>query len=156
MLITDKSLRGYLAMWVCRQHPYRSVAGVDEVGALIDAKAVAENWTGNDELRMRLFADWREVEHWLRAAIGDHPQLTAWNTPKSERKAEFVFVSRYNSIEPEHDFIDISALLRNVALGVWREAERDAAFDAKFEAEHGPLPTGLNPPQESGSSLEPR
>src|SRR3990167_3930830 len=95
MLISDKQIRGHLAMAVCRQHPYRSVAGVDEVGALIDAKAKEEGWVGDDEMRMRVFNDWREVAQWLRAVIWDHPQMLAWNTPKTQHGAEIVFVSRY-------------------------------------------------------------
>lgn len=139
LYITDKQLRGHLAMWVCRQHPYRSVSGVDDVGALIDARAKADEWLGNDELRMKQFASWREVEGWLHSTICDHPQIQVWNTPKSGHTQEFVFSSRYGGPRPEDDFVDPHALVRNVALEAWRESERDHEFDkradAKFAAE---------------------
>ncbi len=134
MYITDKQLRGHLAMAVCRQHPYRSVAGVDEVGALIDARAKAEDWLGTDELRMKDFADWLEVEKWLVSVMWDHPQLTAWNTPKSQHGAQVVFSSRYGGPRPEDDFIDIHALVRNVALSAWREGEWEDDSNRRTDA----------------------
>ena len=125
-LITDKDLRGHLARWVCQQHPYRSVDGVDQVGAEIDAMAKTDGWEGNDELRLHEFDSWRDVEEWLRKAIWDHPQMKRWNTPKNGGDFQVQFVSRF-SHPPEQDFIDLDALVRNVSRDAFKEAERIAA-----------------------------
>ena len=129
LLVTDKQLRGQLACWVCRQHPFHSVEGVDEVGALIDAAAENEGWSGDSELRMKRFTDCREVEAWLRNAIWDHPQMAKWNTPRKDNGSDIAFVTRYSKPNPDYDFIDLSALVRNVALEAWRESEREHVFD---------------------------
>jgi hypothetical protein len=134
MIISEGQLRGQLAMWVARQSPYRSVAGVDEVGALITLATKAADWFGPDNCRMRRFAGWHELEAWCRAAIGDHPQLEAWNTPRNGAAGP-VFTSRYDSPSPDDDFIDIDALFRNVALHSWRESEAEAAANVRIDAE---------------------
>jgi hypothetical protein len=142
LFITDNQLCGHLAMWVCRQHPYHSVAGVDDVGALIRAFAKMEGWIGGDDLRMRRFADWRAVEKWLFIATAEHPQLLAWNTPRSGEKGEFQFVSRYGGPPPHESFIDIHALFRNVAREAWNESAREDEFDCRVD--EGDEPRGLS------------
>lgn len=134
MIISENQLRGQLAMWVARQSPYRSVAGVDEVGALITMATKADDWTGPDDCRMRKFASWRAVEGWLLSVIGEHPQLAKWNTPRAGTH-EQVFVSRHHTPHPDADFIDIDALIRNIALHSWRESEADDASNKRIDAE---------------------
>lgn len=133
MILSESQLRGQLAMWVARQSPYRSVSGVDDVGALITAATRSDEWFGPDDCRMRRFDSWRDLEQWLRAAIGDHPQLAVWNTRRNGRDGN-QFVSRYDIPSPDDDFIDIDALFRNVALHSWRESEAEEAISAKIDA----------------------
>ena len=132
MLMSEGQLRGHLAMWVARQHPFRTVAGVDDVGDLITAATEGDDWIGPDDCRMRHFGDWRELEQWLRGIVGEHPQLTIWNTPRCGG-AETVFVSRHESPPAERDFIDIDALFRNIALHAWRESEAEDASNARID-----------------------
>lgn len=135
-LVTDNSLCGALAMWVCRQHPYHSVSGVDDVTAVIRERAKADGWDGNDELRLSEFDTFRDLEKWLQASIGQHPQMAIWNTPKTGDVGPFKFVSRYSAHNPETDFIDIDALLRNTALEAWREAKSDHEFEQRYTSPH--------------------
>jgi len=135
LLITSRSVQGKLAEWVCRQHPYRSVAGVDAVNVALD-RHFDEEWTeGCASLPMRRFETWAALQTWLHEKLDGHPQMTAWNTPKIDTGAEIMFSSRYDTPKQEYDFIDLDALLRNVALETWREAERDDAFSKKFDAQ---------------------
>lgn len=131
-LITASDAIGAMAYWATRQHPYGRPAGLFEITDTMRA-AATQNWPdGVSSLPMLWVEDWRDVERWLREALDNHPVLTNWNTPKSGHTQQVVFSSRYDAPRPEHDFIDIDALLRNVALMVWRgacaEKERDAAI----------------------------
>lgn len=123
-LITHKDVVGQLARWAVQQHPYGAPEGLFELGAKI--AEVAQSWEiGPPSLKMREFAGWLEFERWLADVLLDHPILKAWNTPRSGHDAPFVAVSRYWSVKPEHDFIDIDALLRNVSRSVWATSFSD-------------------------------
>lgn len=123
-LITHKEVVGQMARWAVRQHPYGRPDGLFDVTDAI-TKA-AETWPdGVSSLHMWRVAEWREIEDWLRLALADHPVLAAWNKPRSGHGASIVFTSRYGGPASEDDFIDIDALLRNVALSVWREAKQE-------------------------------
>lgn len=123
-LITDNEVVGHFAMWAVRQHPYRRPDGLFDLCDLIMEKAKA--WTdGVPTLRMWRVGGWPEIERWLKASLEGNPILVAWNTPRSGHTQQIVASSRYWGPKPEDDFIDIDALLRNVALGVWRAATED-------------------------------
>ena len=123
-LVTHKDVVGQLARWAIQQHPYGAPEGLFELSAKI-AEA-AQSWDiGPPSLKMREFEGWLEVERWIADVLLDHPILKAWNTPRSGHDAPFVAVSRYWSVKPEHDFIDIDALLRNVARSVWARSHND-------------------------------
>jgi len=70
----------------------------------------------------------------LRLAVRDLiervPHMTAWNKPK-KGKHEYVFVDRHSKPDPDHDFIDLDALARNVAYDIavneLREQSNDTA-----------------------------
>ena len=126
MLITLSSLCGHMAQWVCRQHPYGSVGGVEEVNAwMID---MASRWQPRD-CPMREFGSRLELWQWLEKNLYAHPQMKIWNTPKSGHDREIVGSSRFWSPSPDDDFIDIDALLRNVGNSAWQEAEEIDSFD---------------------------
>lgn len=135
MIFSEPQMRGQLAMWVARQHPFHSVEGVDAVGSLISADCRGEDWFGPDDCRMRRFASWRSVEGWLRSVIGGSEWLTQWNTPRSGHSTPVVFVSRSSGPERADDFIDIDALIRNIALHAWRESEAEAESNKRIDAE---------------------
>ncbi|SRR6266568_8226478 len=60
------------------------------------------------------------------------PEIRDWNLSQveyqqgvkvdDEKRGGFVFVSRYDEPKPEHDFIDIDALKRNIVVSLEREA----------------------------------
>lgn len=121
VLITHKEVVGHMAHWALRQHPYGRPDGLFDVTDALTA--AAQEWPeGVQTLRMMWVDGCRPIEAWLRSALRDHPALTQWNTPKSGHTGN-VFVSRHSGPRAEDDFIDIDALLRNVAMSVWKEAE---------------------------------
>ncbi|HXJ61874.1 MAG TPA: hypothetical protein VNU68_34985 [Verrucomicrobiae bacterium] len=123
-LITDSEVVGQIAMWAVRQHPYGQPNGLFELCEAV--REAAKAWPdGVPSLRMWRVGGWLELERWLRPIFDAHWAPTEWNKPRSGHTVQIMFTSRYDTPKPEHDFIDIDALLRNVAMGVWRAAERD-------------------------------
>jgi len=141
-IITAKMIVGQFANYAVRQHPYGRPEGLFEIVGTL--KAASEEWTeGLPDLRMKTFPSFWAIEDWLRQALQD-PQsiatLQLWNTASSGSPDGFM--SRYNGPSPEDDFIDIDALLRNVARETWNEAQRDDESDARIEARLGHGPNG--------------
>ena len=128
------NIQGQLANWVCQQSPYRSVKGVDTANGML-RDALNGDWTVlSDGYATRNFTSWREIERWIKSVFDGSGVTKAWNTPKSGHN-ENVFTSRYHSVKPEHDFIDIDALFRNVSRAVWADC-------ADYEVEAGDTDDG--------------
>jgi hypothetical protein len=128
MLITHKEIVGYMAHWAIRQHPYGRPEGLFDVTDALTA--AAQDWpVGPPSLKMWEVNGSGEILTWLKWALSEHPVLTQWNTPRSGHTQAWVFTSRYGGPKPDDDFIDIDALLGNVALSVWRTAAREADSD---------------------------
>lgn len=122
-LITSKDILGQMARWAVQQHPFHAPDGLFEVCNLIDDQAAKHFKDSVPGLPMQWFADSWEIRDWLRAALKDHPTLTAWNTPRSGHNSN-IAISRFDSgPRPEDDFIDIDALMLNVSREAWKDAE---------------------------------
>lgn len=121
-LITHNEVIGEIAKWAVVQHPYARPHGLFE---LCEAVAEASKaWPdGVPSLRMWRIDRWLELEHWLRPIFAAHWAPKEWNKPRSGHTQQIVASSRYWGPKPADDFIDIDALLRNVAMGVWRAAK---------------------------------
>jgi hypothetical protein len=82
------------------------------------------------------FIETNDMRTFTSATIEQVPEIRDWNLSQveyqngvkvdDEKRDGFVFVSRYGQPNPEHDFIDIDALKRNIAVSLEREA---AAYD---------------------------
>ena len=138
--VSISTVMGNMARWVAEQSPFNTTRGVDQVNqVLYEAAGEWETVCEGDRFRAHMFSSQRELEEWVRGALGDHPQLERWNTAYkghfSDPNAEgFQTSSRFDGPAPAYDFIDLDALFRNVSREIWRECERSAAFDAAFEA----------------------
>ena len=122
VLITHKEVIGYMALWAIRQHPSGRPEGLFDVTDTITT--AAQDWPeGVPSLRMFYVDCWQDIENWLEKTLKDHPVLAQWNTPRNGHTTQTLPLSLYFSPQAEHDFIDIDALLRNVALSVWRDAQ---------------------------------
>jgi hypothetical protein len=58
-----------------------------------------------------------------------------WNVSK-KGKSDFVFVTAFSKPDPDYDFIDLDALLRNVCVEIRDERRKNDAFNKKFEEEY--------------------
>lgn len=128
VLVNHKTLAGSLACWAIRQSPY---IVPENLGPAI--AEFMEQWSHEDYARL----DTRALHQEIRAVIDRSPLVKAWNEPKKEGAVNTAlgcaFVSRYESIHPDWDFIDLGALARNVAheITLWEQVE--AAQDGSRE-----------------------
>lgn len=133
ILLMRHDIVGEVAKWAVRQSPYPVPDKLEAVLSALDS-ALAVDFKAPDDIHA--FIGWRTLEGYIEPILFAIPEFMAWNERKNGGNAPFQFVSRYDGPrDPDGDFIDVHALVRNVALNLSREAEREAAFDAKFEAE---------------------
>jgi len=123
-LVSKTDIIGNMAKFAVTQHPYNNPPRLELVTEVLKSHAQDTFKDGVEIHHMRWFDDSWAILTWLKEAlkpVEDVMQL--WNTPKSGHTAPYVFTSRYDSPKAEHDFIDIDALLGNVAREVWNDAE---------------------------------
>lgn len=129
--ITIVSVMGQLARWVVEQSPHYSARGVDQVNMRL-FKEASQSWPGivdDYHFRWKNFRSWHDLEDWLREALGKEPWLGRWNSafkgrhsPGGDRE-DMVRIDSGSIAHYDYDFIDIDALLRNVARSAWQEAK---------------------------------
>lgn len=125
-LITTSDIIGQMARWAVVQHPYNAPPRLENVIAVLKKHAEDTFNDGSEIFKYRWFADYRTLLGWVCEASKPAEEiLQLWNTPASGHTAAYVFTSRYDKPMPEHDFIDIDALLRNVAREVWNDAKEE-------------------------------
>ena len=115
---------GAIAMWACRQSPYGAPDNLVGVLKTFYEKVRPEF----DSLGWKEFEDRRDLERDLEMWLMNSG-FEAWNEPKIPSGAAFVFVSRYGGPPPDHDFIDLGALLRNVSMEIAAEDARQRVVD---------------------------
>jgi hypothetical protein len=81
-------------------------------------------WPHDDYARLSSEA----LKESIVATIARCPLITAWNNPKIKGAVNglgFASLSRYETIKPDYDFIDLGALARNIAheLTLWSQVE---------------------------------
>jgi hypothetical protein len=113
-----RELAGYVAMWAVRQSPYRVPEQLEVVLEKFQAEIeecggfdLASDYKGG----MRLFESPVKLGAFLETHLETIPEVQAWNVPKIER-ASF---EAGEVLKPEHDFIDLSALVTNIVLTVF-------------------------------------
>lgn len=129
-LITSKDIIGQMARFAVTQHPYHEPAGLFDVCRRIDAVAQEQFKDTAGGLAMQWFGDSQDIYEWVKSAVWEMPEFLAWNVPRSGHNHTMVTCSRYDGPRPEDDFIDLYALVGNVANAAWAEAaefERAAA-----------------------------
>jgi len=70
-------------------------------------------WEGADLGYRAIGGD--ELRRLLEAAFEEVPAIMAWNVAKKGVPVKYQFTSRYDTIDPDYDFIDLCALARNVS-----------------------------------------
>ena len=117
---------GYFTMWAVRQSPYlypeNLADGIEEFSIAI---GMGDEYGGGF---IETTCD--GLEEIVSNAMDLCVTVQSWNVAKDGSNSPFVFVSRGYEPEPDHDIIDLGALARNIAHGVWLESCYD---DGWFE-----------------------
>jgi hypothetical protein len=115
---------GEVAKWAIRQSPYPYPDNLVVVLEKLREK-IAPDFT--ELVGWKSFATGREIEAYLEPILLGIPEFAEWNNRKNGRDGPG-FVTRYDGARnPDDDFIDLHALMRNVSLSLSREADALAA-----------------------------
>lgn len=130
-----KEIVGAFAMWACRQSPYGVPDGLENVCKYLNAALQScAPWNGEGMAEVSLC----EVNKWLYEILYEQgvEQFDAWNRCKVGPTPDIQFSCRYsNTPDPDRDFIDLDALLRNVCTSIRDERRKDKAFNEKIRSE---------------------
>jgi hypothetical protein len=126
-------ITGAFARWAVRQSPYGCPDGLESVVRYLDAcLKTAVTWDGVGFAELSLC----DINRVCWDILGDFAPFQAWNKAKKGSE-EVVFVSAFGPPpDPDHDFIDLDALLHNVCIDIRTKRRVDDEFDRKFEAEY--------------------
>jgi hypothetical protein len=129
------NITGSFAKYAVRQSPYGCPSGIENVVCYLDAclkKQVPWNGCGMAELSLcdigKLLYD---ILYEKGVSIFDF-----WNVAKNGNKNDILFVDRYSRTDPDNDFIDLDALLRNVCLDIRMERRQNDQFDKEFNEKY--------------------
>ncbi len=108
---------GAFAYWATSQSPY-DVPDITEALNAFDKYISVFIFKGSEVISLTYDK--------LNALISESvfetlPQIEKLNHPKIDTGSDHMFVSRYHSIKPDYDFIDLGALARNIKFMIMRE-----------------------------------
>jgi hypothetical protein len=123
MCVSYDDVLGSLAKWAVRQSPYLVPDQLREaIEQFEKVWPFADNATmSGGQLGMAIYEAFPEcaaIMAWNHPTIGDH---------------QIAFVSRYDRPKPDHDFIDLHALARNIAHDIILAQQVSRAQDATYE-----------------------
>jgi len=112
--ISAGDIVGSFTKWAVQQSPYVCPENLEE-GIKQFSKAVG--YKGKyKSLKMK----GSTLHKLVKKAIDKCPQVLAWNDSKIKVAGrQFNFVDRYYTTKPDYDFVDLSALARNIYHDVW-------------------------------------
>ena len=115
--ILKSTVLGCFTMWAVRQSPYlypeNLTDGIEEFSFAIGMR---DEYGGGF-----IETTCKGLEKIGGNVIDRCVTVQSWNVAKDGSDEPFVFVSRFDNPSPDHDIIDLSALARNIAHGVWLE-----------------------------------
>lgn len=134
MLASPKDITAELSRWIIRQSPVHP----DDLDVIL--RTARSKMESNDRYRTRgepsvfpyvKFEGFKDFIGWLDPMLNSIPQYRDLNLSAVEKRAgvavddparsQFSFTSRYDAPKPDHDFVDLDALIRNVARSLERE-----------------------------------
>lgn len=129
-VISKKALLGNIANWSVQQSPYHRPENLEIVLDSFDYEI--------REKKDYFHASYDELIRILDVGLKKIPEFLKWNERKNGNQNEYKFVSRYSTNEnPDDDFIDLDALIRNVANSIVGDAylveEKFSASNDRFD-----------------------
>ena len=116
-LVSKRYILSEVAKWAVAQSPYHRPDNLEIV--LDKLNNNLGEW--NDELGYKKFT-YEDLKWFLGKELKAIPEFLLWNERKNGNKAQYKLVGRFsNENNPDDDFIDLDALIRNVANSIVRE-----------------------------------
>ena len=118
-LVSKNNILSEVAKWAVYQSPY---SRPDNLEIVLDKLNNGFGKWSNDNLGWEKFT-YKNLRNYLDKELKRIPEFLLWNERKNGNQAEYKFVSRYSKEEenPDNDFIDLDALIRNVANSIVRK-----------------------------------
>lgn len=122
MIVSKCQLLGELAKWAIRQSPYLIPDNL-EVALQNFANSLDQLKTAEiDYPEWFKFKDKEDVYYLVDVALKNTTEIVKWNNRKNGNDSPMGFTSRYDQeTNPDNDFIDLDALVRNVVNGIVKE-----------------------------------
>lgn len=121
ILLSEPQLLGVIAKWGIRQSPYHRPDNLETVLDKVHQN-VAETFVKAD-LGFVEFSDEEEVKQFAYKTLENIPEWVAWNDRKNGNDSPFGFTSRYDRPDPDNDFIDLDAMVQNIAREITLESQ---------------------------------
>lgn len=117
-LVSKRNILSEVARWATAQSPYHRP---DNLEVVLDTLSDTLENFGNGKAGYEDFS-YEDLKQFLGDILKAIPEFNLWNERKNGNKSEYKFVSRYSNEEsnPDDDFIDLDALIRNVANSIVR------------------------------------
>lgn len=119
VVVTAKHLRGVIARWAVQQSPYET--GPDDLGIVL--AEITRRFNAHPGTKMcmgsrylELAPSYPELYAFVEPLLDGIPQVQKWNERKNGRDGHgFVTAFDGDKGNPDDDFIDICAIVQNVA-----------------------------------------
>jgi len=117
-LVSKRYILREVAKWAVAQSPYHRP---DNLEAVLDKLNEGFGKWSNDNMGYEKFT-YKRLMDFLGRELKRIPEFLAWNEKKNGNQSEYKFVDGYSKDDnPDDDFIDLDALIRNVANSIIRE-----------------------------------
>lgn len=134
-LILLSTVCGHIAMWAARQSPYHAPDALTEVLKQFQISVANEECHEKHLSSFWLRLDATHPAQHLRKILKEHlfadPNVRAWNERKNGNQSPYGFCSRYDRPDPDNDFIDLDALVGNIANTCIQEYRRSLDEDRR-------------------------
>jgi hypothetical protein len=114
-LVSKRYILSELAKWAVAQSPYHRPNNLEVVLDKLN------DGFGKWEKEYNYFS-YKDLKNYLESMLKTIPEFLLWNERKNGNKSQYKFVDRYSTNNnPDDDFIDLDALIRNIANSIIRE-----------------------------------
>jgi len=117
-LVSKRYILSEVAKWAIAQSPYHRP---DNLEVVLDKLNEGFGKWSNDTMGYEEFT-YKRLMDFLGRNLKAIPEFLLWNERKNGNQSEYKFTDRYSKDDnPDDDFIDLDALIRNVANSIIRE-----------------------------------
>lgn len=119
-IISLNEVLGAIANWAVRQSPYICPDNLKEALELFHNQWLEKFPPEVPTFSYAWFTDYPDLYNAIKQLCDTNPFILEWNNRKNGNTAPYKFTSRYEyNNDPDDDFIDLDALVRNITNQLW-------------------------------------